>query len=62
MKCTMAFDDMDYNTESIILAKQRCLKCGFTWESIPDATKCPVCNGPLISWENQDEMVKNNGI
>jgi rubrerythrin len=49
-----------------MLAKLRCLKCNYNWESQPGPTQCPDCDHLYVKWENYEEMVKSwnedNGI
>ena len=38
-----------------MLAKFRCLKCGFKWEDNPGPTQCPICGHLYVEWENYEK-------
>ena len=48
-------ESISYKT---MLAKHKCLQCGYEWESRPGPTQCPLCNHLYIKWVNYDEMRK----
>lgn len=41
-----------------LLAKFRCLKCGYEWEDIQGPTQCPKCNHLWVKWVNYKYMKK----
>lgn len=41
-----------------MLAKHRCLKCGFEWDSKVGPTQCPKCYHLYVKWVNYEEMRK----
>lgn len=38
------------------MAKFRCLKCGYKYQSFPGPTQCPKCNSLYVKWINYKEM------
>jgi rubrerythrin len=40
------------------LAKFKCIKCDFLWESNPGPTQCPKCDHLYVKWLNYEQMRK----
>ena len=41
-----------------ILAKFKCLKCGYEWEEVTGPTQCSKCNHLWVKWINYEYMNK----
>lgn len=40
---------------SEVLAKYRCMACGFEWEQRPSQVICPKCGHLYVRWTNYDD-------
>jgi len=39
-----------------LIAKFKCLKCGYLYEDKPGPTQCPKCRHLWVKWLNYEEM------
>jgi len=40
-----------------LIAKYKCLSCGYVWWESPNPTKCSNCQGLSIRWVNYEEIM-----